>query len=287
MKIKVEEHTDERIDRYLARKLGHYSRSFIQKAIRSGQILVNGRLTTPRYKIVVGDIIDAEIIPPIDVSRIIPAEIKPDIIYEDEHLLAINKPSGLVVHPAPGHYNDTLLNGLVKYANGNFPVFLVHRLDKDTSGIMLVAKSEIAKHSLSRQFQNRTIEKVYLAVVAGKMAAGSGIIDASLNRSRKNRLKIAVAPGRNAQTRFVVKQETDKYSFLEVYPLTGRTHQIRAHLSFIKRPILGDQIYGGGPYKRLMLHAYRITFQHPITGKTMTLAGPVPPEFKKFAKNLV
>jgi 23S rRNA pseudouridine1911/1915/1917 synthase len=212
-----------------------------------------------------------------------------NIIYEDDDILILNKDAGIVVHPACGHQTGTILNALAGHAKGKFQPMLVHRLDNDTSGVLVVAKNERAKNSIVKQFQNRAVRKVYLVAVAGCVGENKGRIEAPLGRSPNDRKKIVVGPlaKKMAVTDFVVLKRRKEYSLLEIHPVTGRTHQIRSHMVFIGHPVLGDKTYGGKErigdrlFLRQMLHAYKIGFNHPGTGKRVEFCAELPVDMHK------
>jgi 23S rRNA pseudouridine1911/1915/1917 synthase len=208
-----------------------------------------------------------------------------DILYEDDDLVIVNKPAGMVVHPACGHASGTLLNALAGHAAGRFASLLVHRLDKDTSGVIITAKNERAKNSLVKQFQGRAVRKTYLAAVKGSVNESQGRIEAPLGRSPSDRKMMVVGPlaEKMAITEFSVVHRTPHYSLIEAHPVTGRTHQIRSHFAYIGHPVLGDAMYGGPEridareFHRQMLHAHHVSFTHPSTGKRVEFTAP-PPE---------
>jgi 23S rRNA pseudouridine1911/1915/1917 synthase len=242
----------ERIDRYLARKMPTLSRSQIQQLIREGMALVDDREVSPSYRLKEGQRIEVSIPPPEAEEPEPEAEPIPlDIVYEDEGALVINKPPGMVVHPAAGHSSGTLVNALLARRPELAGVGekgrpgIVHRLDKDTSGLMVVAKSPEMLRSLRKQFKERSVRKVYRALVEGRLEPMEGIIDAPMGRDRRRRERMAVVPsGKPARTRYRVEEYLDRYTLVEVTPETGRTHQIRVHLAFIGHPVAGDPVYG-------------------------------------------
>ncbi|MFC1501253.1 RluA family pseudouridine synthase [Elusimicrobiota bacterium] len=280
--------SEERLDIYLSRIYSDYSRSYFQRLAKSGNISVNGRIKAPSYLVKENDQIQIDFIT--QETKLI-SEKKPlDIVYEDKDIIVVNKKPGIVVHPACGHPKGTLLNALIGYAERKYKPFLVHRLDKDTSGVIIVAKNELSKNSLIKQFQNRTIKKLYLTLVSGHIEESKGRIEAPLGRSLKDRKKIAVGPAAKKMsiTEFKVVSRKDGFSLLEVNPLTGRTHQIRTHMAYIGHPVLGDQTYGGpvklgnNIFNRQMLHAYKIRIQHPTKHKSAEFAAKPPKDFKDF-----
>jgi len=271
--------------------------------IEKGEILLNGNIVKPGHKVKTGDNIE------IDLEKLekesfaerdrkIPKgeDISLDIVYEDDDILAVNKPAGMVVHPACGNYSGTLVNALLNYpgftAKLNGPKDLrpgiVHRLDKDTSGIMLIAKTAVAHRKLSKQLKNRTIIKKYIAVVKGIVELDEGIINAPISHNKKDRRRMAIEEeGKEAITSYHVLERNKEKNFtvLEVMPKTGRTHQIRIHLSYIGHPILGDVFYNGphiAGLSRQALHANSILFIHPVKNSPMELTAPLPPELKNY-----
>ncbi len=286
----------QRIDQFLSGRLAYLSRNMIQRLIDEGLVKVNGKATKPSYKLKEGDQVEM-VAPPEPVNELTPEPIPLDIIYEDEHFLALNKQADLIVHPARGRWSGTLVNGLVYYGqkwsavNGNWRPGILHRLDRNTTGVMLVAKSDEAHWRLARQFENRTIQKVYLAVVHRVPELLSDLIDKPIGRDKFAREKQAVRKeengGRPAVTRYQVEEAFGDFAFIRLFPKTGRTHQLRVHMAAIGHPIVGDDMYGGRPFDsgqihfhRQALHAAEISFVHPGTLKMMTLAAPVPKDMQ-------
>lgn len=290
---KVEqEHHDLRIDRYLALIEPKFSRMHFNNLIKEGNVTVNEKVVSPSYKIKSMD----EIVVNFVEEEFNPNEIKPykfdlDIIYEDEDIIVINKPKGLVVHPGDGHHDDTLVNALV-YANkelsnvnGLERVGIVHRIDKDTSGLLLVCKNNYAHMFIAEQLQNHSMHREYYALVMGRIEEDNGKINAPIARDKTNRMKMCVDPinGREAVTHFTVLKRFEKYTLIDCKLETGRTHQIRVHMEYIKHPVVGDPLYGKnncGIYNNgQLLHAYKLTFVHPTTKKEMTFEAPLPNYF--------
>ena len=292
---KVEpEHHDLRIDRYLALIEPKFSRMHFNNLIKDGNVTVNEKVISPSYKIKSMD----EIVVNFVEEEFNPNEIKTykfdlDIIYEDDDVIVINKPKGLVVHPGDGHHDDTLVNALV-YANkelsnvnGLERVGIVHRIDKDTSGLLLVCKNNYAHMFIAEQLQNHSMHREYYALVMGRIEEDNGKINAPIARDKTNRMKMCVDPinGRSAVTHFTVVQRYEKYTLIDCKLETGRTHQIRVHMEYIKHPVVGDPLYGKnncGIYNNgQLLHAYKLTFIHPTTKKEMTFEAPLPDYFKE------
>ena len=271
-----------RIDTYLSNKLD-ISRSKIQKLIDEEKVTVNGKVIKSNYKTKLNDEIEIDDELDFDIS-VEPVEIPLDIVYEDEYLMIINKPSGLVVHPAPGHYDDTLVNGLLFYLNKdktkNIRPGIVHRLDKDTSGLMVVAKDEKTMELLSEMISKKEVERKYLAIVDGVIKENTATIDAPIGRDPSNRQKMAINPtGKNAITHIKVIERFKNNTFIECLLDTGRTHQIRVHLSYINHRVTNDPVYGEGNEFGQMLHSYSIKFIHPITKKELYFEQDPPKEF--------
>ena len=271
-----------RIDTYLSNKLD-ISRSKIQKLIDEEKVTVNGKVIKSNYKTKLNDEIEIDDELDFDIS-VEPVEIPLDIVYEDEYLMIINKPSGLVVHPAPGHYDDTLVNGLLFYLNKdktkNIRPGIVHRLDKDTSGLMVVAKDEKTMELLSEMISKKEVERKYLAIVDGVIKENTATIDAPIGRDTSNRQKMAINPtGKNAITHIKVIERFKNNTFIECLLDTGRTHQIRVHLSYINHRVTNDPVYGEGNEFGQMLHSYSIKFIHPITKKELFFEQDPPKEF--------
>jgi 23S rRNA pseudouridine1911/1915/1917 synthase len=278
-----------RLDKYLAGEYPELSRSVLQKLTKQGYILVNDFAARPSQKLNIGDRIYIALPPPEKVS--LAAEPVPiDVVYEDDDLLVICKPAGLVVHPFPGHTSHTLVNALLArcpdlagFGDAMRPG-IVHRLDKDTSGLMIIAKNSHAQQYLINQFRARSVSKGYLVLVKGKLTPNQGIIDAPIGREPSNRKRMAVVTsGRQARTGYKVKEYLDGYTLLDITTETGRTHQIRVHLSAIGYPVIGDAVYGvRSPYvKRQFVHAYRLGFRLPTSGKYREFTCELPLDLKQ------
>ncbi len=283
--ISVEDNEETRIDKFLSEKLD-ISRSKVQKLIKDEKVLVNDKVVSNSYSVKMEDVI--EINDKLDYTiSIEPEDIPLDIIYEDDFLIVLNKKSGMVVHPAPGHYSGTLVNALLykygKLGGEDFRPGIVHRLDKDTSGLMIVAKTEEVLEKLSTMIGEKEVERRYLAIVDGVIPHETGTVDAPIGRDRNNRQKMAVTDvnGKEAITHFKVLERFSNNTLIECRLETGRTHQIRVHMSYIGYPINNDPLYGKGICTEFgqMLHSYYIKFNHPKTGKELSFEVEAPIEF--------
>ncbi|MDD8019723.1 MAG: RluA family pseudouridine synthase [Acidobacteriota bacterium] len=280
-----------RLDLYLRDKITEVSRAKIQKAIRDGQVKVNGLAGKPGQKLRAGDLVEISLEDKPPTIELEPQEIKLAIIYEDREILVLDKPSGLVVHPGAGISCGTLVNGLIfsypEIKNVGSPLRpgIVHRLDKETSGLMVVARTERAYYSLRQQFEERAVNKTYLGLAAGRFRNKKGIIDLPVGRHPAERLKMSVSSRkpRTAITRYEVLKEFKHSTLLALKPLTGRTHQLRVHLAATGHPLLGDRRYGQGgekkrkPVSRLFLHAFSLSFEHPLKKEWLEFKSPLPP----------
>ncbi|WP_056983117.1 RluA family pseudouridine synthase [Lentilactobacillus rapi] len=291
--VVLTEHTG-RLDKVVSEIDTTISRSRAKKLIEDGHIKVNGQLKKPKYHAEVGDQIDIEDIEPTPIS-LEPENIPLDIIYEDDDVIVVNKPQGMVVHPSAGHSNHTLVNALLFHSplstiNGEFRPGIVHRIDKDTSGLLMVAKNDAAHQALSEQLKKQKNLRKYIALVHGRINENSGVVNAPIGRSVKDRKKQAVvADGRPAITHFKVLERFQDYTLISCQLETGRTHQIRVHMKYIGHPIAGDPLYG--PRKTLkgngqFLHAQELGFEHPVTHKLMVFSAPIPPIFEKTLAHL-
>ena len=292
-KFVCEKDTNERLDCFMNNLHKEYSRTYFQNMIKDGKLLVNGKKVNPSYKVKQNDNIEYNIEDESPIS-LKPENIPLNIIYEDDDIIVINKQADLVVHPSFGHETGTLLNALLYHFKGKCSPFMVHRLDKDTTGAIIFAKNERAKVSLSKQFQKRTIHKTYVTAVTGTVVEEQGRIEAPLGRSMQNRKIIEVGPlaKKMAITEFKVLSRSRDVSLLEVHIITGRTHQIRSHMKYIGHPVLGDVDYGGSDhlkdikFTRQMLHSYRVRFTHPVTSKEMEFVASLPEDMKSLFKNI-
>lgn len=283
-----------RIDKQLGHHFSQYSRSQLQRWIEDGHVQVNGQPVKPKYKLAAGDVVTIEPEKPKKID-LVPENIPLDIVYEDDDVIVVNKPQGMVVHPAPGHPDHTLVNALLYHSplstiNGEFRPGIVHRIDKDTSGLLMVAKNDMAHRSLAAQLKAKTNEREYVALVHGVIKEDQGTVDAPLGRSPKDRKKQAVvADGRHAVTHFRVLRRYRHYTLVACRLETGRTHQIRVHMKYIGHPLAGDPLYG--PRKTLLgngqyLHARLLGFKHPQTGEQLTFTAPLPPYFQQMLDKL-
>src|SRR2546423_34372 len=279
----------DRLDRFLAQALPAFSRARLQTLIRDEFVTVNGKPARPRDAVRSGDVIELRE-PELAKIEAEPEAISLDILFEDDDLLVANKPAGLVVHPGAGHQQHTLVNALLAHCKnlsgigGKERPGIVHRLDKETSGVLVVAKNDAAHRDLSKQFAERTIGKIYLALVAGTLRKSFGTIDAPIARHPVHRQRMSIAPraGRSAKTDYRVLNSTGELSLVECVIHSGRTHQIRVHLHHLGHPVLGDKLYGGkraGDFPRQMLHAWKLSFRHPRTREPMNFTAPIPTDF--------
>ncbi len=298
-----DEHTGKRIDTVLALMIPELSRTRLTNWLKSGNILVDGKILRPKDKILGGEIVLIDPLTNEEELAYLPEEIPLDIIYEDEHILVINKPAGLVVHPGSGNWSGTLLNGLLFcYPElKNIPrAGIVHRLDKDTTGLMVVARTLGAQTQLVRQLQDRQVTRIYRAIVEGHPHQ-EGVVNKSIGRDPNNRVKMATIAigGKEAITKFRVLQNFDKFSYIECKLETGRTHQIRVHMKSIGHPLVGDPIYGNHKVNyaenvveailslnRQALHATKLSFIHPITEELMNFKIALPQDFKYLLQQL-
>ena len=286
-----------RLDVYVAQNCPELSRSQAQKLISGGDIRVNGEQVKAGLKLETGDRITVSITPVV-AGDLLPEDIPLKILYEDDDVLVIDKPPGLTVHPAPGHPNHTLVNALLSHlpnlpeSDDTLRPGIVHRLDKDTSGIILVAKNTVAQANLSEQFKSHSITKKYIALVNGHLTPEQGVIEAPIGRDTRNRKKMAIAGetrGREARTLYRVMKYINKYTLLEVTTETGRTHQIRVHFSAIGYPVAGDETYGTKSkiLPRQFLHATKVGFYLPSTGEYREIESPLPGDLEEALEKIV
>lgn len=288
-----------RIDKYLASALPEKSRSYYQKAIDSGFVLVNGKQIKSKYQTKLGDeiVVSIEPVKEIDIE---PEDIPIDILYEDEDVIVVNKPKGMVVHPAPGHYSGTLVNALMYHCkdslsgiNGEIRPGIVHRIDMNTTGSLLVCKNDKAHNDIAAQIKIHSVNRIYKGIVVGNFKDEEGTINAPIGRNPKDRKKMAVVnDGREAITHFTVLEQFKGYSYVQFKLETGRTHQIRVHMAHIGHPLLGDDVYGK-PVKNLQgqtLHAQTLGFIQPTSGEYVEVNAPLPEYFEnlltKYRKTL-
>ncbi len=285
---------DVRLDKYVCQQLPELSRARAQKLIADGHITVNGRMAKPGLKLRTGDRLEVAI-PPTPPERLVPESIPLNILYEDDDLLVVDKPAGLTVHPAPGHTSHTLVNALLAHlphladTGDSLRPGIVHRLDKDTSGLMLVAKNSKAQDNLIGQFKSHSVTKAYMVLVRGHLTPENGIIEAAIGRDPRHRQRMAVVVGgREASTEYQVIKYIGDYTLLEVRPQTGRTHQIRVHLGAIGFPVVGDKIYGvKSPFvPRQFLHACRLGFSLPSSGKYVEFKSDLPADLEQALRDI-
>ena len=292
MEIIVDEFDNIRLDSYISTKDKDLSRAAIQKLLENNNITVNDEVKKNSYKVRKGDIIKIDIPEPKE-SGLVAQDIPIEIVYEDSDIIVVNKPKGMVVHPANGNPDGTLVNAIMNICKdslsgigGEIRPGIVHRLDKNTSGLLIVAKNDNAHIKMSEQIKNREVKKIYIALVRGVIAEDEATINMPIARSKKDRKKMAVdKEGKEAITHFKVLKRYDNYTLLEIKIDTGRTHQIRVHMSQIGHPVVGDDVYSNGKnefgVEGQMLHARSLDFKHPITGKEIHLEADIPDYFKK------
>ena len=286
-----------RLDSYIVEELEDLSRTTVKRLIDEEKILVNGKKQKSSYKPEMGDVISIDM-PEAREIKLEAQNIPVPVIYEDNDIIVVNKPKGMVVHPANGNPDGTLVNAILAMCKnslsgigGEIRPGIVHRLDKDTSGLLIVAKNDTAHIKMSKQIQDRKVTKKYIALVKGVIAENEATIDLPIARSTKDRKKMGVDPnGKNAITHFKVLKRYDKYTLLELKIDTGRTHQIRVHMSYIGHPIVGYSVYSNGKnefdIEGQMLHARYLEFKHPITGEELKLEAPIPEYFESILKKL-
>jgi len=286
-----------RLDKVLALNFKDYSREYLSNLIKNKEVLVNGKEVSPSYKVKENDEVTINFKEKESNLNLKPYEIKLDIIYEDDDVLILNKPKGLVVHPGSGHQDDTLVNALIynkiklSTMNGVNRVGIVHRIDKDTSGLLLICKNDFAHNEIAKQLKDHTMHREYIALVDGNIENDFGKVIGPIGRDKNNRLKMCIDKinGKEAITHFQVLNRYKKYTLIECQLETGRTHQIRVHMSSIGFPIVGDQIYGGSTniYQNgQLLHAFKLSFIHPTKKEELTFTIDLPDYFKEVLKNI-
>ena len=295
--IIVDQKNKERIDKYITNRIPDLSRMMVQKLIEENQILVNEKTVKTSYSVQKGDKITITI-PEIKKTALKPQDIPLDIIYEDNDILVVNKAKGMVVHPAAGNPEGTLVNAVMAHCKENLSGIggelrpgIVHRLDKDTSGLLIISKNDKSHIQMSKQIQNREVKKIYIALVRGVIPENEATINMPIGRSIQDRKKMAVTKkGKEAITHFQVLERFDKYTLLKIKIDTGRTHQIRVHMAEIGYPVVGDILYSNGKnefgIEGQMLHAISLDFKHPITQKLLHLKAPLPEYFEEVLKKL-
>ena len=292
------EHEDQRIDRYLTEMLPEQSRSFFQKLIRDGFVIVNHIIVKVNYRLKTGDVIEIDI-PDAVPTEIVPENIPLDILYEDDDLLIVNKPKGMVVHPAVGHSTGTLVNAIMYHCQGNLSGIngeirpgIVHRIDKDTTGSLIICKNNEAHRNIAEQIKEHSVTRRYVGVVAGTFSEESGTVEGAIGRHPNDRKRMTINEknGKPAVTHYRVLQTLKGASFMEFELETGRTHQIRVHMASISHPLLGDTVYGNSknPYKLQgqALHARTIGFIHPTTGEYIEVSAPIPEYMTELVRKL-
>lgn len=295
----VENEEGERIDKYLAEMLEDKSRSYIQKLMKDKLVHVNGKPVKANYRLVLGDRVEMSI-PEIKELDIVAEDLALDILYEDKDVIVVNKPKQMVVHPAPGHYSGTLVNGLMYHCgdelsgiNGMMRPGIVHRIDMDTTGSLIVCKNDAAHQSLSEQLKEHSINRIYVALVHGNIKEDEGTVNAPIGRHPTERKKMSTQAknGRTAITHYKVLERYGNYTYIQCKLETGRTHQIRVHMASIGHPLVGDQVYGPKkcPFPKLIgqtLHAKTLGFIHPTTGEYVEVEAPMPEYFENLLKQL-
>lgn len=289
---------EERLDKWLAGAVSGLSRSYIQKCIKEGQALVNGTPGKANYRLRVDDEVSFSIPEAVE-PEIVAEEIPLSILYEDNDVLVVDKPKGLVVHPAPGHYSGTLVNAVLYHCRGQLSGIngvlrpgIVHRIDRDTTGSLIICKNDLAHNAIAAQLKAHSLNRSYRAIVHGVVKEDEGNVDASIGRDEKDRKRMAVNQknGKPAVTHYRVLERFREYTYIECRLETGRTHQIRVHMTSIGHPLLGDEVYGArkSPFhlEGQTLHAYMLGFQHPATGEYVEVTAPLPAYFQKLLEIL-
>ena len=297
--FQIETENGERIDKYLTNEMTDFSRSYIQKLIKDGHVSVNGKIVKANYKLSYDELVAVEI-PDLKEPDIVPENIPLDILYEDQDILIVNKPKGMVVHPAAGHYSGTLVNALMYHCgdslsgiNGVMRPGIVHRIDMDTTGSLLICKNDRAHQHLAEQLKVHSIKRIYHAIVHGNVKEDHGTIDAPIGRHPIERKKMSINQqnGREAVTHYTVLERYGDYTYIACQLETGRTHQIRVHMASIRHPLVGDLVYGPQkcPFPNLQgqtLHAKILGIEHPTTGEYMEFDAPLPDYFTKLKNKL-
>ena len=291
-----EQDKGKRIDKFISEVVDDATRSYIQKLISEGLVEIQGKKVTKSGNKLKGNESITINLPEDEVLELVPEDIPLDIIYEDSDIIVVNKGPDMVVHPAHGNYSGTLVNALLYHTkelsgiNGDIRPGIVHRLDKDTSGIIVVAKNDAAHENLAKMFKEKNLEKTYMCIAKGIFKDKEGRLETLIGRDPKDRKKMAVVEenGKLAISNYKVLDESKNHSLVEVKIETGRTHQIRVHMKYLNHPIMGDTTYGNGSdgAKRQILHAYKLKFIHPRTGEEMTVVAPLPEDFKGAAKHV-
>ena len=294
----TEEQEEERVDKCIAALIDSLSRSFIQKMIKEGRVCINGLPVKASYQVKAGDDLSF-LLPKAQEPDIEPEDIPLDILYEDSDVLVVNKPKDMVVHPAAGHYSHTLVNAVLYHCRGQLSGIngvlrpgIVHRIDKDTTGVLIVCKNDRAHNALAEQLKEHSITRKYRAIVCGNLKEDEGTVDAPLGRHPQDRKKMAIvrSGGKRAVTHYRVLERFGNYTYIECRLETGRTHQIRVHMASLGHPLLGDEIYGRAksPFKLegQTLHAMVLGFIHPTTGEYMEFEAPLPEYFEKLLEKL-
>jgi 23S rRNA pseudouridine1911/1915/1917 synthase len=288
------EDSGKRLDHCLQERLPEYSRSRLQAWIKEGRVLVNHERAKASATLRGGELLEVSPgeLPPL---KAVPEDLPLEILYEDASVVAVNKPAGVAVHAGAGVHAGTLVNRLVhrfqmlSQVGGELRPGIVHRLDRDTSGVMLVARTDAAHRALAAQFAERRVEKIYLALVHGRVSRDRGSIRKPIARDpvRRTRMTTRLNRGRDALTEYRVRQRFEKFTYLEVRIGTGRTHQIRVHLASLGHPVAGDRVYGAPPAERMFLHAWRISFESPATGARVTVEAPLPDELERWLARII
>lgn len=296
--FEIQENQQMRLDKYLAEQFPEQTRSYLQKLIKEGQVLVNGKTVKSGYQLSKGDEVSVTI-PEAKELDVEPQKMDLDIVYEDEDVILINKPKGMVVHPAPGHTTDTLVNGLLYHCKDNLSGIngvarpgIVHRIDRDTTGILIVCKNDMSHNSIAAQLKEHSINRRYRALVHGNLKEDTGTVEGPIGRHPVDRKKMAINErnGKPAVTHYTVLERFGNYTLIECKLETGRTHQIRVHMTSIGHPLVGDEVYGPAkcPFKLQgqCLHAMVLGFVHPRTGEYMEFSADLPEYFEELLKKL-